>query len=610
MSDIKSNKVYVLTAVVVITVIIYTVKAASLQLFDSTYKLSAENNAIRKVIAYPARGLIFDRNKKLLVYNKPIYELMVIPNQTEKFDTLELCEILDAQKILILDNLKKAVAYSHYKPSRVYGPIDQEKYTVLSEKMYKFKGFFIQTRFERNYPYSAGAHVLGYLREVDQKIVDTSSYYKAGDIIGFGGLERTYERYLRGKKGVFYYLVDAFSRVVGNYRNGKYDTLAVAGNDIICTIDADLQVYAEKLMTNKRGSIVAIEPGTGEVLALVSSPCFDPNLLSSTKIRENYKKLLLDQERPLFNRVLGSATSPPGSTFKIVGALVGLNEGVITPETAISCNGGFSIGSHVVGCHHGGAVSFLHSISGSCNAYYCEVFTRLIRNKKFNSFEDAYRHWYTQLQKFGIGRKVGIDLPGENKGVLYTADKFNEKHGKGKWGPFRIISLSIGQGELGLTTIQLANVASIVANKGFYFVPHLVKEIVGIPHIDNTFLTKNSVGIDTSYFTPVVEGMEQVVLFGTARSIFTPNLSQCGKTGTAQNPHGDYNSVFIAFAPKKNPKIAVAVYVENGGYGSTSAAPIASLVMEKYVNDSISRPILEEYIINKNLMERGERTDK
>ncbi|MBN2892091.1 MAG: penicillin-binding protein 2 [Bacteroidales bacterium] len=610
MPEIKSNKAYVISALVILTVIIYIIRAASLQLFENSYKLSAENNALRRVIDYPARGLIFDRNGNLLVYNKPIYEVMVIPNQTSEFDTLELCDILGAPKALILDNINKAIEYSHFKPSKIYGPIDQEKYIVLSEKMYKFKGFFIQTRFERIYPYASGAHVLGYLREVDQDIVDTSNYYQPGDIIGFGGIERTYEVYLRGQKGVHYYLVDAFSRIVDSYKDGKYDTIAVAGSDIICTIDAELQQYAELLMTNKRGSIVAIEPKTGEILALVSSPNFDPNLLTSTKLKENYGKLQLDEDKPLFNRALGSATSPPGSTFKIVDALIGLNEGVITTESTIACNGGFNIGSHIVGCHHGGAVNFYHSISGSCNTFYCEVFTRLIRNKKFDSFEDAYRHWYDQLQKFGIGRKIGIDLPGENKGVLYTADKFNEKHGKGEWGPFRIISLAIGQGEMGITTLQLANIAAIVSNKGFYFIPHLVKKIVGREHIDSVYLQKNYTDIDSSYFTPVIEGMEQVVMFGTAANIFLPNVAQCGKTGTAQNPHGDYNSVFIAFAPKQNPQIAIAVYVENGSYGSTTAAPIASLIMEKYITDSISRPFLEEFMINKNLMNRGERTDK
>lgn len=610
MALVKSNKAYVLIIIFIITMIIYLVKIASLQLFDNSYRLSADNNAIRRVIDYPARGLIFDRNNNLLVYNKPVYELMVQPNRINDFDTVELCEILKIPKVLLEENLRKAFDYSKHKPSKVYGPIDQENFIVLSEKMYKYKGFFLQTRFERIYPYSIGAHVLGYLREVDKDIVDTSKYYSPGDIIGVSGIESTYEQYLRGEKGVNYYLVDAVSRIVGSYKEGKFDTSAVVGMDIISSLDVNLQMYGEQLMQNKRGAIVAIEPNTGEVLAMVSSPSFDPNLLTSSKLRDNYSKLVLDEDRPMFNRAIGSATSPPGSTFKIVDAIVGLNEGVITTESAIPCNGGFSIGSHVVGCHHVGNVGFYHSISGSCNSYYCEVFTRLIRNPKFASFEDAYKHWYQELQKFGIGRKIGIDLPGENEGVLYTAERFNKKHGKGEWGPFRIISLSIGQGEMGLTALQLANVAAIVANRGFYYTPHLVKKIIGLPHIDSLYLKKNDLGIDSNYFSAVIDGMEQVVMFGTAANIFLPELTQCGKTGTAQNPHGDYNSVFIAFAPKHNPKIAIAVYVENGGYGSVSAAPIASLMMEKYINDTTSRPFLEEYMLNRNLMDRGERTDR
>ncbi len=610
MESVKSNKAIVIIIIIITTMVIYIIKIASLQLFENTYRLSADNNAIRRVIDYPARGLIFDRNEKLLVYNKPIYELMAQPNQLSSFDTLELCDILEIPKALLIKNLKQAKEYSEHKSSKIYGPISQKKYIILSEKMHKYKGFYLQTRFERIYPMSIGAHVLGYLREVDKEIVDTSSYYVPGDIIGVSGIESTYEKYLRGKKGVHYYLVDAVSSIVGSYKDGKYDTSAIVGTDIISTLDAELQLYGEKLMQNKRGAIVAIEPQTGEVLAMVSAPTFDPNMLKATNLKDNYKKLVLDEDRPMFNRAIGSATSPPGSSFKVVDAVIGLHEGVITTETVIGCYGGFDIGSHVVGCHHNGPIDFYRSISGSCNTFYCEVFTRLIRNPKYDSFEDAYRHWYNLLHKFGIGVKLGIDLPGEYAGVLYSAEKFNKKHGKGEWGPFRIISLAIGQGELGLTPLQLANVAAVIANKGYYYVPHLVKEIKGSEHIDSMYLRKNYSGIDSSTFTPVIKGMEQVVLFGTAANIRMEDMSQCGKTGTAQNPHGDYNSVFLAFAPKENPQIAVGVYVENGGYGSQTAAPIASLIMEKYIKDTVSRKYLEQYIINKNLMERGERTDK
>ncbi len=610
MSSIKSNKAYVIIIITILIMVIYLIKIASLQLFDNSFSLSADNNAIRRVIDYPARGLIFDRNKQLLVFNKPIYELMVQPNLISDFDTNELCDILKIPKELLIDNLNKAKDYSWHKSSKLFGPIDQEKYIILSEKLFKYKGLFIQTRFERIYPLKTGAHVLGYLREVDKDLVDTNSYYKAGDIIGVSGIEKTYEKYLRGKKGVHYFLVNAVSQIVGSYKNHKYDTSAVVGRDIISSLDANLQIYGELLMQNKRGAIVAIEPSTGEVLAMVSSPNFDPNMLTSTKLRQNYGTLLLDEDRPMFNRAIGSATSPPGSTFKVVDALIGLNDGVINTNTVIACNGGYNTGSHIVGCHHVGGVTFLHSIAGSCNTYYCEVFSRILHNKKYNSFEEAYRHWYAELQKFCIGKRTGIDLPGENAGVLYTADRFNKKHGEGKWGPNRIISLAIGQGELGITPLQLANIAAIIANRGYYYKPHVIKQIIGLPSIDSTYLTKNYVDIDTGYFSAVIEGMEEVIMMGTATNIYLPSLTQCGKTGTAQNPHGNYNSVFIAFAPKDNPQIAVAVYVENGGYGANTAAPIASLIMEKYITDTTSRPQMEQYIINKNLMNRGDRTDR
>ncbi|MEA3452614.1 MAG: penicillin-binding transpeptidase domain-containing protein, partial [Bacteroidota bacterium] len=551
------------------------------------------------------------RNDNILVYNKPFYELYVIPGMLESFDTLELCQILDISKEFFVEKLNEAKDYSTRRQSRIYGPFSQKDVIILKEKMHKYKGFFIQKKFERAYTVPSAAHILGYLREVDQTLIDTNEYYNSGDIFGVAGIERSYENYLRGEKGVHYYLVDANNEVVEKYKKGKYDTIARVGQNIISTIDIDLQRYGEMLMQNKRGAIVAIEPKTGEILAIVSAPAYNPNSLNLTNLKQNYANLLLDEDRPLFNRALGSATSPPGSTFKVIDALIGLNEGVITTKSTISCNGGFRVSSgHVVACHHFSPVGFYYSISGSCNSYYCEVFTRIINNKKYASNEEAYTAWYNQLHKFGIGVKLGVDLPGENAGTLYSADRFNKIHGKGKWGAYRIISLAIGQGEMGITPLQLANVAAIIANKGYYIIPHVVKKIESRPFIDKKYLKKNYIGIDSSYFTPVIEGMEQVVLHGTAHWIRLDSISQCGKTGTAQNPHGDYNSVFIAFAPKDDPKIALGVYIENGGYGSSSAAPIASLMIEKYLADSITRTYLEQYIVNKNLMDRGQRTDK
>lgn len=604
-----NNRNITFFVMILLVMIIFLLRISLLQM-DKKYKLTAENNALRRVVVYPARGLIFDRNGKLLVSNKLYFELWAEPSELKDFDTLQLCGILDIPKDLLIQNLQKAESYSHWRSSKIYGPFDKVIYQKLVEKMYKFRGFEIRKRFDRVYIYNSAAHVLGYLREVDKKITDTSKYYEAGDIIGVRGIENTYEKYLRGKKGVRYYVVDANNKIVGKYKGGKFDTLATAGQNIISTIDIDLQQYGEKLMKNKRGSIVAIEPKTGEVLAMVSTPDYNPNDLNLSNIRKNYAKLLLNPERPLFNKALGSATSPPGSTFKVVDATIGLSEGVITNKTVIPCYGGFNIGTHIVRCHHNGPIDFYHSISGSCNTYYCEVFTRLIRNKKYGSFENAYKAWYNMLHKFGIGVKLGIDLPDESDGVLYSASKFNNIFGKDKWGPFRIISLAIGQGQMGLTSLQLANVAAIMANRGYYITPHVVKEIESIDSIDYKYRKRNYIGIDSTYFSYVVDAMEQVVLWGTAAGIRMDSIAQCGKTGTAQNPHGRNNSVFIEFAPKNNPQIAIAVYVENGGYGSETAAPIASLMVEKYLTKKISRPWLEQMILNKNLMNRGERSDK
>ncbi len=611
MPIVKSNKTFVFIGFVLLVMIVYLIQVAYLQIFDETYKLSADNISVRRVVEYPARGLIFDRDGRILVYNRPYYELNCIPSQIGEFDTAYLCNVLKINKETLEAGIAEAKDYSSQRPSKVYGPFDDTTYFILQEQMHRFPGFSIEQRFERIYPYSVAPHLLGYIREVDKKIVDTSSYYAAGDIIGVAGIEKSYENYLRGKKGVHFFMVDANNRVVGRYKDGRFDTSAVVGRNLTCTIDVDLQRYCEKLMQNKRGAIVVIQPQTGEVLAMVSSPSYDPNLLTLSNLKYNYPLLISDYEnRPMFNRALGAATSPPGSTFKVVDALIGLNEQVITPQTVIGCHGGFRISaSHIVGCHHNAPIDFYHSISGSCNTYYCEVFTRILNNKKYNTVEDAYKHWYEQLHKFGIGVKLGIDLPGETSGILYSAKRYNAIHGKGKWGTYKIISLAIGQGELGLTTLQLANVAAIIANRGWYITPHVVRFIED-SEIKPIYKQKKYVDIDTAYFHEVIEGMEQVVLFGTAANIRLDSLSQCGKTGTAQNPHGDYNSVFIEFAPKENPQVAIGVYVENGGYGASTAAPIASLIAEKYITDTITRPWLEEMIINKNLMNRGQRTDR
>lgn len=600
-TDLNKKRRFIITAIFVFVGIIYVIRLFNLQVMESKYLLSAENNVLRYVTKYPARGLIFDRNGELLVYNQGQYDLMVIPKQVREFDTLQLCKIIRADKTTFIHNLEKSRNYSLYKPSIVFKQISALRYAELQEKLYKFHGFFIQTHSSRIYKEGIAAHMLGYVGEVNQKTIDTNTYYKSGDYIGISGIEKAYENELRGEKGLNIFLVDVHNRIKGSYKSGKYDTAAVVGKNIYTTIDAELQKYGEALLKNKRGSIVAIEPATGEILALVSSPYYDPNLLTGSKRSKNYNKLLMDSVKPLFNRAL-MACYPPGSTFKLVQALIGLQEGVITPETALPCNGGFSIGTHVVHCHHVGSVGFIHSISGSCNAYYCGVFTKILYDNDYPTVEDAYQNWRKHLHSFGLGVKLNSDLGHELSGILYPSDYFNKYYGKGKWGPFTIISLSIGQGELGFTPFQMANMVATIANRGYYIIPHTVREIDGRDNIDGKYLEKHYVNIAQKYFEPVIEGMQQVLDVGTAGGLGLPDIKICGKTGTAQNPHGIDHSAFVAFAPRENPQIAIAVYIENGGYGSTWAAPISSLMIEKYLTDTITRPWLEDRMFKGNLM--------
>ncbi len=581
--------------------IIYVIRLFTLQILESDYKLSADNNVLRYTTEYPARGLIFDRNGALLVYNEALYDLMVIPKQMKDFDTTDLCEILETNKEFFIIELEKAKTYSLYKPSIVYKQISSIRYAELQEKLYKFPGFYVQTRSTRKYPLSIAAHVLGYVGEVSPKTIESDKYYKSGDYIGISGIEKSYEKYLRGVKGLKIYLVDVHNRIKGSYKEGRYDSTAVVGRNVISTLDATLQQYGELLLLNKRGSIVAIEPSTGEILALVSSPGYDPNLFTASERSKNYKKLVNDSLKPLFNRAL-MAYYPPGSTFKLVNALIGLQENVITTTSSFSCGGGFNIGSHIVKCHHGGAVDFYGSISGSCNSYYCNVFARILNSDKYNSVEIAYTKWREYVLSFGLGKKLGSDLQYELPGIIYNSDYYNKYYGKNKWRAFTIISMAIGQGELGFTPFQIANMTAIIANRGYYYIPHTVKKIDGLETIDSIYLQKNYINIEQQYFEEVVKGMQMVVESGTAYSAYLPGLTICGKTGTAQNPHGEDHSIFVAFAPMENPKIAIAVYIENGGFGSTWAAPIASLMIEKYVNDTITRKWLEDRMINGYLL--------
>lgn len=603
--DIFSNRKVLVTAIFWIAGIIIVLRLFQIQIADNTYKEFADNNALRKITQYPARGLIYDRNHELLVYNKAAYDILAVPRETGKFDTLSLCNLLDVPVENLRAELKKAAAYSTYKPSVIVKQIAPEKYASVQEKLFRLKGFYVQPRTLREYPKLSAAHVLGYVGEVTQELIDSNAYYQSGDYIGISGIESSYEKELRGDKGVKYYMVDVHNRIQGSYKGGEADTAAHIGKNLITTLDIGLQQYAEMLLRNKRGSVVAIEPSTGEILVLANSPAYDPNLLVGRDRGKNYAVLKDDPLLPLFNRAL-MAQYPPGSTFKMAQALIAQQEGVINPGTRFFCAHGYYSGSFKIGCHHDQSFELEGSIAQSCNAYYVYVFRAILENSKYNNVRKAYEGWREHMLKFGFGRYLDSDQGNELKGILPTSDYFQKNVFKDtRWRALPIASLSIGQGEIGITPFQLANYAAMLANRGYYYIPHVVREIES-GEIPVRFRNPVESGIDRIYFDPVINGMEKAMQpGGTAGRSMIPDIAACGKTGTAQNPHGADHSVFLAFAPKENPRIAISVYVENGIWGATYAAPIASLVIEKYLNDSISsqRKWLETNMLDANLMD-------
>ncbi len=585
--------------------IVLLIRLFYLQVIDNTYKEFATSNVLRKVVQYPARGLIYDRNGELLVYNKAAYDLLVTPREVKPFDTLKFCSLLDITIEEFRLKLKEARAYSPYKPSVLVKQISPEKYAVLQEVLYKVQGFYIQSRTLREYPRPMAAHLLGYVGEVNRAMIESNPYYESGDYIGISGIEKSYEDELRGKKGVKYYMVDVHNRIQGSYLEGEADTTALIGKNLTSSLDADLQEYAELLLKNKRGSVVAIEPATGEILVLANSPAYDPNLLVGRERGNNYSVLSTDPVKPLYNRAL-MAQYPPGSTFKMANALVALQEGAITPTTSYYCAHGYHSGNFTIGCHHDMSFTLEPSIAKSCNTYYVYVFRAILENKKYKDIREGYEAWRRYMLNFGFGRTLNTDLANELKGLVPTSDYYERFVFRGsRWRALPIVSLSIGQGELGITPLQLANYTAMIANRGHYYIPHVVKEVEG-QEIDARFREPVDSGIDRQHFDPVVEGMAQVMQpGGTGAMSMIPGLEVCGKTGTAQNPHGLDHSVFMAFAPKDRPKIAISVYVENGIWGSTYAAPIASLIIEKYLNDTIAsnRVWLERNMLKANLMD-------
>lgn len=578
-----------------------------LQIVDNKYSISVlKGSTVKAIYEYPERGYIYDRNGILLVANQRSFDVMVVPKEVKNIDTTEFCSLLKIDTSYFNSQLRKAKNYSAVKPSIFIKQLSKKDFSYLQEKMYKFSGFYIQRRSLRKYPIATAANVLGYISEVNQAILRKNPYYQLGELIGTAGVEKTYEKTLRGVKGVKYIQRDILNRDIGSYKNGIYDTVSVSGHDISLTIDAKLQEYGEKLMKNKRGGIVAIEPSSGEILALVSSPTYNPNLMVGRERSKNFTKLYLDSvSRPLFDRGL-QAMYPPGSPFKIITALIGLQEGVIDLSTNIRCYGGYKYGKNdraFMACHcntYGSPVFLKKAIYRSCNSYFANAYVKSI--EKYNTPSEGMTAWGSHAKSFGLGDYLHNDLSVGQPGFIPNGNFYDRWYPNIRWRATYNISNAIGQGEILTTPIQLANMTAVVANRGFYYTPHIIKEIKG-EKIPEKFTIPHQTSIDTRHFKPVIDGLFEVVENprGTAHWSKVKGIKICGKTGTAQNSHGKDHSIFIAFAPKDSPKIAIAVFVENGYWGSTWAGPIATLMIEKYLNGSTYRIAKEKFILEGSL---------
>lgn len=611
--DLFRNRYQIIQIIIVSFAVIFLVRLLYLQIIDTKYDALAKNNAIKEIDIYPTRGFVYDREGELIVYNEAIYDLMVIPRQAKGIDTLKLCELLGMDKEGFLHRfeiVKNQRGYSPYKPNVFAKQLSLRDFSRLQEYLYLFPGFYGQVRTIRKYPHKVAATILGDIGEVDDKQIDRSGgYYKPGDYVGKSGIEKVYEKELGGTRGKKFVFVDVHNRQMGSFSEGEYDTLAQAGDNVITTLNIKLQEYGEQLMQNKKGSIVAIEPETGEILALVSSPGYDPNLLCGAIRGENFKKLLQDSLLPLYSRPT-LATYPPGSAFKPIVGLIALQEGVQAVDYTVPCNGLYHFAGLTLHCshHHPSAQNMQYALQQSCNPYFWQSFRNTIENREYNDIHDVYGKWVNFCKSFGLGVKTGVDLPSEVSGNIPTTKYFDKLYGKTGWHSSTIISLGIGQGEILVTPLQMANMYACMANRGYWITPHIVKKITdAATGEDETHkYDKHTALISREHFDPVVEGLFQVVEAGTARSARVEGITMCGKTGTAQNPHGDDHSMFAGFAPRDNTKIAIAVVVENGGFGSAYAAPIASLMVEKYLNDTIqtSRLPLEKRMLEGNLLNK------
>lgn len=599
---------YVISGFIIVIAIIYLIRLFGLQINNDKYKEYADSNAFLKKTIYPSRGIIYDRNGELIVYNQPAYDVMIIPRDVQGFDTLDFCRTLNITKEDLLkritDMKDRSInpGYSSYTPQRLISHLSIEDYGRLQEKLYRYPGFFIQKRILRQYNHLTAANLLGNIREVNAKDIENDSYYQAGDYCGDVGVEKSYEKYLRGKKGVEVLIRDARGRIQGKYENGINDISPISGKDIKLSIDVELQKYAESLMSNKIGAIVAIEPATGEILALVTSPTYDPTLLVGRNRGKNYKELAKDKYKPLFNRAT-MAAYPPGSTFKPSQGLILLQEKIVTIGTPYPCSKGYVSGGLKLGCHpHSSPITLKPALETSCNAYFCWGFKALIdKRSKYGSTANAFEVWKKHLVSLGFGYPLGVDLPSESRGFLPNANWYSDRYGENHWSANTIISVSIGQGEVSATPLQIANLCATIANRGWFITPHIVKEVKDSV-LPEELLKKRYPTIDKKHYKPIIDGMRMAVMNGTCKKADLDDIEVCGKTGTAQNPHGRDHSAFIGFAPYNNPKIAVCVYVENAGFGAAYGVPIGSLVIEKYLTDTIrpERKGMERQMLTSN----------
>ena len=585
------NRKFVIVGIVMAIVLVFIGRLFYLQIINDEYKKHADSNAFLDKTIYPSRGVMYDRNGKLLVSNQPAYDVMVCMRNVKDLDTLAFCRSLGItreffeKRIKDIKNRNLNPGYSSYTDQLFLSQLTAEDFAMFQEQLYKFKGFSIQRRTVRQYEYPVAGHIFGDLGEVSKKDIANDDYYVRGDFIGKQGVESYYEKYLRGEKGKEVLLRDAHGRIKGRYLDGAMDVAPVPGKNLTLSLDIELQQLAERLLQNKIGSVVAIEPATGEVLCMASSPTFDPQILVGRQRGENHRLLSKDKQKPLLNRAI-QGTYPPGSTFKTSQALTYLQEGIITPETSFPCSMGFRFKGLHVGCHaHSSPTALIPSLATSCNSYFCWGLYRMIGSEKFGSSQEAFTRWKDHMVSMGFGYRLGIDLPGEARGFIPNSAFYDKWYG-GRWNGLTIISVSIGQGEVTLTPLQIANLGATIANRGYYIAPHVVKDIED-ESLDSIYTTRKYTMVDKKHYETVVQGMREAVLNGTCRAANLPDLEVCGKTGTAQN-RGKDHSAFMGFAPMNDPKIAVAVYVENGGFGAVYGVPIGALIMEKYLTGTLT----------------------